>query len=59
MATTAVDQEIADLERKYWQAMKDKDIDTAVLLTDEPSIVTGAQGVSRGDPFGRDRQKTK
>jgi hypothetical protein len=39
--------------------MKDKDIDTAVLLTDEPSIVTGAQGVSRGDPFGRDRQKTK
>ena len=49
MATTTVDQEIADLERKYWQAMKDKDVEAAVNLTDEPCIITGAQGVSRID----------
>ncbi|MEO7084798.1 MAG: nuclear transport factor 2 family protein [Gemmatimonadaceae bacterium] len=49
MANPTVDQELADLERKYWQAMKDKDVETAVQLTDEPCIITGAQGVSRID----------
>ena len=49
MTNPAVDQEIVDLERKYWQAMKDKDVEAAVSLTDEVSIITGAQGVSRID----------
>jgi uncharacterized protein DUF4440 len=50
--TPAVDQEIVDLERKYWQCMKDKNVDGAVQLTDEPCIITGAQGVSRIDREG-------
>ena len=47
MSEMANDRELVDLEHKYWKAMKDKDVDTAVRLTDEPCIVTGAQGVGR------------
>ncbi len=42
-------REILDLETRYWQAMKDKDVDTALSMTADPCIVTGAQGVSRID----------
>jgi hypothetical protein len=45
MTTKALDQELLALERRYWQAIKDKDVDAALSLTDEPCIVTGAQGV--------------
>jgi uncharacterized protein (TIGR02246 family) len=48
---TAAEQHVLDLEKRYWQAMKDKDVDTAVSLTDDPCIVTGAQGVAS---VGRD-----
>ncbi|MEO7216870.1 MAG: nuclear transport factor 2 family protein [Gemmatimonadaceae bacterium] len=34
------------LERKYWDAMVSKDVDTAVRLSDDPCIITGARGVS-------------
>ena len=44
-----VKKELLDLERQYWQAIKDKDADTAVRLSDEPCIVTGAQGVGKLD----------
>lgn len=37
--------ELLELEREYWQALKDNDVNTAIRLTDEPCIVTGAQGV--------------
>jgi uncharacterized protein (TIGR02246 family) len=37
--------ELVDLEKKYWQALQDEDIDTALELTDDPCIVAGAQGV--------------
>lgn len=47
MANTALEKELLDLERQYWQAMKDKDVETAIRLTDEECIVTGAQGVAR------------
>jgi uncharacterized protein (TIGR02246 family) len=58
VATPAVDQEIVDLERKYWQCMKDKDVDGALQLTDEPCIVTGARGVSRIDREGYRKMMT-
>jgi ketosteroid isomerase-like protein len=45
MADTTIEQELVDLERRYWQALKDKDVAAAVELTDEPCIVAGAQGV--------------
>lgn len=49
MATKTIEQELLALERQYWQAIKDKDVDTAMRLTDDPCIVTGAQGVGRID----------
>jgi hypothetical protein len=44
MATDATSV-ILDLEKKYWNAMIAKDVDTALSMTDDPCIVTGAQGV--------------
>ena len=46
---TAVKSELLDLEREYWQAMKDKDAETASRLTDYPCIVAGAHGVAALD----------
>lgn len=34
------------LEQKYWDAMVSKDVDTAVRLSDDPCVITGAHGVS-------------
>ena len=36
-----------DYERQYWQAIKDRDVPAAMRLTDDPCIITGAQGVAR------------
>ena len=47
MANTTLDRELLDLEKQYWQAMKEKDADTAMRLTDEECIRTGSQGVGR------------
>jgi Domain of unknown function (DUF4440) len=38
-------KELLGLEKQYWQAMKDRDADTAMRLSDDPCVVTGAQGV--------------
>ena len=50
--TAAVVQELLGLEREYWQAIKSKDVDAAMRLTDDPCIVTGAQGVGEIDRQG-------
>jgi uncharacterized protein (TIGR02246 family) len=47
--TQTIEQDLLDLERRYWQALKDKDVDTALELTDEPCLVTGASGVGKVD----------
>ena len=47
MPNTALGKELLDLENQYWQAMKEKDVEAAMRLTDEECIVTGAQGVGR------------
>jgi ketosteroid isomerase-like protein len=49
MAAAKTEHEIVTLERRYWQALKDKDLDTALSLTADPCIVVGAQGVGRID----------
>jgi uncharacterized protein (TIGR02246 family) len=49
MASTVIEQELIALEKQYWQAIKDKDAETAMRLSDDPCIVTGAQGVGRLD----------
>jgi hypothetical protein len=44
------------MERQYWHAMKEKDANAAMELTDDQCVVAGASGVaSIGDPFGRGR----
>jgi ketosteroid isomerase-like protein len=45
MATKTIEAELLDLEKRYWQALKDQDVDATMRLTDEPCIVTGAQGI--------------
>lgn len=49
MSTQAAEKELVQLEKQYWQAMKDKDVEAAIRLTDDPCIVTGAQGVASID----------
>ena len=46
MASSSVERELVGLEKKYWQAIIDKDFESALALTDDPCIVTGAQGVA-------------
>jgi uncharacterized protein (TIGR02246 family) len=41
--------EILALEERYWDAMRDGDIDAALELTTDPCIVTGPQGVASID----------
>lgn len=44
-----VASELLSLERQFWQAMKDRDAETAMRLTDDQCIVTGHQGVGSID----------
>ena len=45
MATKTIEKELLTLERRYWKALKERDLDTALSLTDDPCIVVGSQGV--------------
>jgi len=49
MTTATVEQELVELEHEYWRAIKDGDAKAAMRLSDDPCIVTGAQGVGRID----------
>ena len=49
MTPQAAEKELVQLEKRYWQAMKEKDVDAAMRLTDDPCIITGAQGIARID----------
>lgn len=61
MNTRTGSLELLELENQYWRAMQNGDSTTAMRLSADPCIVTGAQGLARleaiaGDPFGRDRR---
>lgn len=45
MVATPIEQEMLELETKFWQAMKDHDVAAAKGATDFPCIVAGASGV--------------
>ena len=45
--TKAVEKQVIELERKYWQALKDNDVAMVERLTDDPCIVTGPQGIGQ------------
>ncbi len=47
MTTATVEQELLELEKDYWRAIKDKDVEAAMRLSDDPCIVVGAQGIVR------------
>ena len=47
MADGPIEAQLVDMEKQYWQAIKDRDVQAAMRLTDDPCIVTGAQGVAR------------
>jgi hypothetical protein len=47
MATKTIEKDLMKLERSYWQAIKDGDVDTALSLTDDGCILAGPQGVER------------
>jgi hypothetical protein len=50
MKSTAEARELLELERRFWNAMRDKDGRTAAEMTHESCIVVGAQGVSAINP---------
>lgn len=39
--------ELMSLERRYWNAIRDRDANTAMKLSDEPCLIVGAQGVNQ------------
>lgn len=41
----ATQDEIMELERKFWQSMMDMDVDTAVSLFDDQSTAANARGI--------------
>ncbi|MFL5617618.1 MAG: nuclear transport factor 2 family protein [Gemmatimonadaceae bacterium] len=43
------EQELMDVERRFWNAMKEKDAATASAMTDDQCVIVGAQGVSAID----------
>ncbi len=45
----SVEKELLELENSYWQAIKDRDFEHALELTDDPCIVAGPQGVTSID----------
>lgn len=49
MASSKVENQLVELERQYWQALKDNDVAVVERLTDDPCIVTGAQGIGKLD----------
>lgn len=49
MTATAKTHELLDLERRFWDAMRDKDGEAASEMTADNCIVVGAQGVSAVD----------
>lgn len=49
MTTQTDKQELLDVEKEFWNAMKDKDARAAERMTDDGCIIVGAQGVSSID----------
>ena len=43
-------QQIIDLETRFWQSMKDKDVATAQSLIAKDCLITGGHGSMRIDP---------
>jgi uncharacterized protein (TIGR02246 family) len=44
------EEELVALERRYWKALQDGDIDAVLGLTDDPCVMANAHGVARLEP---------
>jgi uncharacterized protein (TIGR02246 family) len=49
MTVQSQEHELLDVEKKFWDAMKTKDAQSAGNMTDDGCIIVGAQGVSAID----------
>ena len=49
MPTLTGEKELLEFENRYWQAIKERDVDTATSLTEFPCLVAGASGIGRID----------
>lgn len=47
MATENLETKIVNLEKEFWQAIKEQDAATITKLTDDPCLVAGSQGIMR------------
>ena len=45
MKDKTVERKLVDLEQQYWLALKHKDVEAVIAMTDDPCIVVGASGV--------------
>jgi hypothetical protein len=50
MTTDPRDAEIISLEKRFWEALRDGDSASAARLTDDPCLLTGAQGAALINP---------
>jgi hypothetical protein len=57
-ATKTIEAEILGLERRYWQAMREKDVRTALALTEFPCLIAGASGVRSVDQATYEKMMT-
>jgi ketosteroid isomerase-like protein len=49
MNNARIETQLLELERQYWQAMQDRDVEAAVRLTDFPCVVAGPSGIGQVD----------
>jgi hypothetical protein len=47
MNPNTVEKQLIELERQYWQAMQDRNVEAAVKLTEFPCIVASGSGTMR------------
>jgi uncharacterized protein (TIGR02246 family) len=59
MPTRTREEELLDVERRFWDAMKKKDGSAAAQMTDDGCIIVGAQGVSAIDANAMGRMTTE
>jgi ketosteroid isomerase-like protein len=59
MMTEKVSNELLSLEKKYWNAIKNRDVAAAKRLSTDPCVVVGAPGCRRGRPQGARRHAGK
>ena len=49
MTTKTIEKELLELETKYWDKIKTRDVDGAMSMTDDPCIIAGSSGVGSVD----------